>query len=495
MKKIAFLIIISQLLFGCKPEVSLKKPNLLFVFSDQQSFDMLGCYGNRQIITPEIDAFAEEGILFNHCVSNSPTCTPMRGILMTGQHGLYSGALVNDLQIVPGNGNYFAEVLGAAGYNTGYVGKWHLYGGDRFRPIPAGPYRYGFDDLFLSNNCTLDFTREGSFFWNEDGEKEKYNDWEWYGQTRQALDYIDEHAHEPFALFLSWHPPHNWDGLYGYGAPEDMLELYDPDSIQVRVGTPDTPELREMYQGYMALCSSIDKSFGDLLDKLDEKGIKDNTIIVFTSDHGDFLTSYNQKWHKSEPQALSCRVPLIIRYPETLESRKSDLIFGTFDFMPTLLGMMDLEVPESCQGLDLTEAIYTMNDDAVKSSPLYQYDHNWRGIYTCDYTYAFSVLPYDETDTISNCLYDRTVDPHEQENLFTSPDHLALKKSLHQQTLAWMEKFHDDGSEWTAVLEQILSPEEYALRIAGKAYPEGSGATGALKGRPVDVFRSGNVDQ
>lgn len=494
MRRSLIIILISQLLLCCNSKQEVEKPNLLFVFTDQQSFDMLGCYGNKQIKTPVIDEFAKEGVLFNHCVSNSPTCTPMRGILLTGQHALNSGAICNDLQIIPGNGNYFAEVLGAAGYNTGYVGKWHLYGGDRYRPIPPGPYRYGFDDLFLSNNCTLDYTRENSFFWNERGEKENLNDWEWIGQTKQALDYIDDHADEPFALFLSWHPPHNWNGLNGYGAPEDMLALYNPDSIKVRVGTKDTPEVRKMYQGHMALCSSIDKSFGDLLLKLEEKGIKDETIIVFTSDHGDFLTSYNQIRHKSEPQAVSCRVPLIIRYPEKLESRKSDLLFSTFDFMPTLLGLMGIECPETCQGQNLSEAICNKNDDGVKSVPLYQYDHNWRGIYTRDYTYAFSVLPNDEADTVSNCLYDRTTDPREQQNLFNSIDHQDLKVTLHEQTLAWMEKFGDDGSEWAIVLKKILSPEEYNLLFSGRAYFEGSGATGALKGRPIDIINPDNIN-
>ena len=119
MQRIFFIIIIAQLFLSCSSEEGEKKPNLLFVFTDQQSFDMLGCNGNKQIKTPVIDEFAKEGVLFNHCVSNSPTCTPMRGILMTGQHALNSGAISNDLQIVPGKGNYFAEVLSTAGYNTG----------------------------------------------------------------------------------------------------------------------------------------------------------------------------------------------------------------------------------------------------------------------------------------------------------------------------------------------------------------------------------------
>ena len=139
----------------------------MFVFSDQQSFDMLGCYGNRQIITPHLDALAAEGVRFNHCVSSQPVCTPFRGMLLTGQHPLRSGAFKNDVRIVPGQGHYFGEVLRDAGYRLGYFGKWHLYGGDRNRPIPPGPYRYGFDHEFLSNNCTLLFDAQHAYYWDD----------------------------------------------------------------------------------------------------------------------------------------------------------------------------------------------------------------------------------------------------------------------------------------------------------------------------------------
>lgn len=174
---------------------------------------MLRCYGNRQIVTPNLDRLASQGVRFNHCIANSPLCTPYRGLLLSGQHPLRSGAFENDFRMLPGeDGNYFGEMLRDAGYRTGYVGKWHLYGGDRVRPIPAGPYRYGFDHRFLSNNCTVVFDAERSYYWTEEGRRELYGDWEPYAQARQAMQFIDENADRPFALFLSWHPPHNWAG-------------------------------------------------------------------------------------------------------------------------------------------------------------------------------------------------------------------------------------------------------------------------------------------
>jgi len=184
------------------------RPNLLFVLSDQHSSDMLGCYGNRQVISPNFDRLAAEGVRFDHCISSSPVCTPYRGMLLSGQHPLRTGALDNDLRMLPGDGAYLGEVLRDAGYRTGYIGKWHLYGGDRVRPIPPGPDRYGFDDTFISNNCTVTFDEERAYYWDEQGNRTLYGDWEPYAQTRQALDFLDDQPTEgPFALFVAWHPP------------------------------------------------------------------------------------------------------------------------------------------------------------------------------------------------------------------------------------------------------------------------------------------------
>ena len=121
----------------------------------------------------------------------------MRGMLLSGQHPLKNGAFSNDVCMLPGKGNYFGEVLRDNGYRTGYVGKWHIYGGQRDRPVPAGPYRYGFDDVFLSNNCTLDFAPEVAFYYDQHtGEPVKFNQWEVYGQTQQAEQFIEESSQD-----------------------------------------------------------------------------------------------------------------------------------------------------------------------------------------------------------------------------------------------------------------------------------------------------------
>ena len=475
-----------------------QRPNLVFVFSDQQSWDMLGCYGNSQDKTPNLDRLAAQGVRFNHCISNAPICTPYRGLLLSGQHPLKSGAFENDVRMLPGEGKYFGEVLRDQGYRLGYYGKWHLYGGDRVRPVPAGPYRYGFDHEFLTNNCTLVYDQARAYYWDENGEKKLSGDWEPYAQTRQAIEFVDRHADKPFALFLSWHPPHNWGGGHdGYAAPEDCLALYDPAKLRLRTNVEDTPRNRRIYQGHLAMITSIDRAFGWLMQALRDKGVADRTIVVFTSDHGDTLHSHGFVHNKMRPEQESVRVPLLIRYPPLLRPRASDLLVGALDLMPTLLGMMRLPVPASCDGRDLHRAIAEGRDDAVESVPLFLSPLDFRGVYTRRHTYTFDTSGgttslYREmffqkpTGIVWNCLYDREADPQEMNNLYASPAHQALRERLHGQTLAWMQRFGDRGAPYEKLIRAVFTPEDREFRRQRNWNAFG----GVLRGRPQDLLLS-----
>lgn len=472
---------------GVLPAAKPTRPNLLFVFSDQHSWDMLGCYGNREIRTPHLDRLAGQGIRFNHCISTSPVCTPYRGMLMSGQHPLQCGAVSNDWQLLPGEGRHFGEVLRDAGYKTGYVGKWHLYGGNRQRPIPEGPHRHGFDGTFLSNNCHVNFKPGQCFYWNERGEKVRFDTWEQYGQTAQTLEFLDGcKPDDPFALFVSWHPPHNHCGM-NYPAPEDLLKLYDPEKLTLRPNCPDTPRNRQWYQGYMALVSSVDRCVGQLMKKLEDRGLARNTIVVFTADHGDLLNSYGTTQVKCRPEHEACRVPLIVRWPDGPVKRASDLLVGTLDLMPTILGMMGIAAPETCQGRNFREGIRTGKDDAVESVPLFILPGvGWRGVYAKDYTYSFErpgarKAPAGPGVTV-DCLYDNRTGRHQRENLFGSADHRALQKKLHEQTLAWMKKFGDTFVPWQTLQQKCLAHPEIPWKSPKQ--------TGELRGRPIDLLGS-----
>lgn len=428
-------------------------PNLVFVFSDQQAFDMLGCYGNDQIVTPNLDRFAQQGVRFTHCFSNCPISTPYRGMLMTGQHSLYNGTFVNDKPVVPGHGKKFVEVLRDAGYATAYVGKWHLLGGDRDRPVPVGEMRYGFDELFLTNNCHVNFNKGACFYWNDDGEKVFFDDWEVSGQTEQAIAYLDSRKYDdrPFALFVSWHPPHDWgkfkdeDGKmhYRYDAPQELMAYYDRDSIRMRPGVENTPDRRRMYHGHMAMATGVDLAFGRLMDKLKEMGVEENTLVVFTSDHGDMLEFSGAELPKQYPHDYSSRVPLILRMPGVLaEGDSSALLVGAMDLMPTVLGLMGLDIPKQCQGHDLSRAMISGDEDAVDYIPIWLYvGEGFRGVIPRDFT--FSTQPDGGSASLHNVLFDRNTDPCQLHNLYEDPAYAGKKEELVGLTRKWMKKYGD----------------------------------------------------
>lgn len=467
-------------LSGYAQDAPSSRPNLMFVFSDQQSHDMLGCYGNEQIVTPNIDLLAAEGVRFNHCVSSCPVCSPYRGMLLSGQHALHNGVISNDAQLLTDNGVGFGEALKQAGYRTGYVGKWHLYGGDRDRGVPPGAHRHGFD-TFLSNNCHLDYRPGHCFYFNDEGEKVFFDKWEPDAQTDQAIDFIDMHRDEPFALFLSWHPPHDHLGGRQYITQPEWMDVYDRNEIRLRPNVIDTPQVRQWYHGYMAMCTGLDAAFGRLMDTLRARGLDDNTIVVYTSDHGDHLNSNRRPWPKGFPEDASCRVPFIIRWPARLAGgATSDLLIGTLDLMPTLLRLMGVTPPRVCQGRDLAEDLLAGREDTVDSVPLFMLPLNWRGIYTHDHTYAVDTFA-EQHDLSFNVLYDRRRDPHQIDNVYYAPQRRDLRAHLHRKTLEWLDLFGDRF--WT---QQEIWP---ALGFeTGKL--SGPGVDSVAPDRPVDVMRA-----
>ena len=456
MKNIIFMVLFFLLSCGMEKREKDKQPNLLIVLSDQHSFDMLGTYGNTQIITPNLDQFASEGIRFENAFSNQPVCTPFRGMLMSGMHPLKNGAFMNDTPLIPNKTKLLAEVLKENGYQTAYIGKWHLLGGDRDRPIPEN-LRYGFDTV-LTNNCHVDFRAGKSFFWNQNEEKEFFGDWEVYGQTQQALQYLDDiDDDKPFALIVSWHPPHDWglfkgkDGKkhFKYDTLDELMALYNRDSIQLRSGMTSSQDIKRMYHGHMAMVSGVDKAFGMLMDKLKEKGIENNTLTIFSSDHGDMLESHDAKKPKQYVHDYSSRIPFIVKYPRKIEGGNSTkLLFSTLDIMPTSLGLLDITTDQKYDGVDLSKEILTGDEEAVSFIPMWiytRYNQNktaWRGVITKKFTFSFSQFENDSTN-IDNVLFDRINDPKQQVNLFYNPEFKTEKENLKKLTYGWMDQYND----------------------------------------------------
>jgi arylsulfatase A-like enzyme len=445
-----FVFLLVVLLMGCKKEEP-QKPNIIFVFADQWRVQDVGYNGNNVVKTPVIDKLSEESVVFTNAVSGCPVCCPFRASLLTGQYPLTHGVFYNDKPLNL-DAVSLAKVVKQAGYETGYIGKWHLNGhtpGEetfeaRLKFIPE-ERRQGFD-FWQVLECTHDYNN--SFYYEDSPERLKWQEYDAIAQTKSAIGYINEKSKgdKPFLLMLSWGPPH---APY-QTAPEKYQKMYSPDQIQIRPNVPD--ELREKARrdiaGYYAHISALDDCMKELLDAVSDAGIKENTIFVFTSDHGDMLYSHGNT-KKQQPWDESLGVPLLLRYPKKLGTAKKqiDMPINTPDIMPTLLGLSGIEIPETVEGTDYSNVL-TGEKQAENKAVLIQCPvpfHQWnykkggreyRGVRTARFTYVRDLKgPW--------LLYDKNLDPFQMNNLIGVDEYIFIQSDLEQQLQQLLEQTND----------------------------------------------------
>ena len=429
-----------------------KRPNVVFVFADQWRAQATGYAGNPDVKTPHLDRFAAQSLQFTRAVSNCPVCSPWRATLMTGQFPLTHGVFVNDVPI-SGEPKYLAECFKEAGYATAYIGKWHIDGHGRSSYIPR-ERRKGFD-YWKVRECTHNYN--SSLYYADTPEELYWDGYDASAQTRDAADYIRSREPEkPFLLMLSWGPPH---APYDT-APEAYRRLYDPERITLRPNVPDgkAEAARASIAGYYAHCTALDDCFAALLEALDNAGMREDTIVVFTSDHGDMLGSHGAT-KKQRPWDESILVPMLVRYPGLFgcEGRTVDNPINATDLMPTLLGLAGLNVPDTVEGHDFT-AYLSGRGPAPETAALielpvcfHQYAyHNggrdWRGLRTARYTY---VIDRDGPWM----LYDNERDPYQLENLVEADAYAGVRDELDLALRSRMQERADEfrpGQEYLA---------------------------------------------
>jgi arylsulfatase A-like enzyme len=408
-----------------------KRPNLVFVFADQWRAQAAGYAGDPNARTPHLDALAYQSVNFRTAVSGCPVCCPYRASLLTGQYPLTHGVFLNDAPL-DNRAVSIAQAYNSANYHTSYIGKWHLDGTHRTAFIPR-KRRQGFQ-FWKALGCTHNYNN--SAYYADDNIKLKWDGYDAIAQTREAQRYIRDHAPDgPFALFLSWGPPH---APY-HTAPEKYRAMFKPQDIILRPNVPeaDRDKAQKALAGYYAHIAALDDCIGDLAQTLDETGIADETIFVFTSDHGDMLYSHGGQ-KKQQPWDESIRVPFLLRYPAVLgpEGRVIDTPINTPDIMPTLLGLGGVEIPNTVEGMDFSNFLKGQADasDTVAliscPSPFGQWNRNrggreYRGVRTARYTYVRDLKgPW--------LLYDNIKDPYQLGNLCNQSAHAALQHELEQ---------------------------------------------------------------
>ncbi|MCY2952343.1 MAG: sulfatase [Planctomycetota bacterium] len=321
-----------------------RRPNVVFVFADQWRGQAVGYAGDANVRTPVLDKLSRESVRFTTAVATCPVCCPWRASLMTGRYPLTHGVFLNDVQLNR-EAVSIAQAFGGAGYRTGYIGKWHLDGRGRSSFIPR-ERRQGFEHWRVLE-CTHDYNR--SAYWGDEQVKRVWQGYDAAAQTQEARRYIREREKgRPFALFVSWGPPHNPYGT----APEEFRRMYEAGKLVLRQNVPREmeAEARRDLAGYYAHCSALDGCVGELLGTLKEEGLEEDTIFVFTSDHGDMLGSQGMM-RKQRPYDEAILVPLLVRWPR-VGRREIGEPMGVEDLMPTLLGLCGVEIPKTVEGRD-----------------------------------------------------------------------------------------------------------------------------------------------
>ena len=473
------------LAMGSSFAASAKSPNLVIVFPDQMQYFAMGFLGEIKVKTPNLDKFAAQGLLLTEAASNYPVCSPFRAMLMTGQYPFSNKVTSNctskmvkyDCELQT-KSICWSDLLKQNGYSLGYIGKWHL-------DMPRPPYincgnnkgdlkwnewcsperRHGFD--FWNAYGTYD-NHLNPMYWKTDAKRDGFYYAKEYGPKHEAdiaVEYIKNtdgkyrKKDAPFAMVVSMNPPHTGYNL----VPDKYKMMYKDMPMEKLVSRPDIPpegdhngkNYRNDIKNYLAQITAVDEQFGRIMDALKVNGLENDTIVLFTSDHGNCLGIHHQGT-KNNPYEESMRIPMILRWPGKIKAGKDDLLVSVPDIYPTLLDLLGLKsaVPSEVEGISLAETIISGKGPRPSSQLYMRVDPanpkgGPRGVRTHEYKLVIgSVAEKDDESTVAGniMLFDLKNDPYEMSNIANKkPD--IISRLVKEELVPWLEKAKDPWLE------------------------------------------------
>jgi arylsulfatase A-like enzyme len=420
-------------------------PNIVFILSDQWRKQALGFMNEDRVLTPHLDALAARSAVFTNAISTVPVCGPNRACLFSGKYSMNTGVLGNGCRLMPEH-QTFGEISKAAGYQTAYIGKWHL--GCDIKPdtgYVAPEYRHGFDFWYKSEHHQP--FRQPWFVGNDKESSFPGGDWEPDHLEEVASDFVTRRdKNKPFAMTLSFATPHTGGGPgmegrsipgranlpenYGYAAPGKYEALYVEGGSQyhrpVRENVEPIPDYEESkcVQGYFGAITAIDEAMGRFFQTLEKEGVLENTILVVSADHGEMMGSHKRMtkgiWYQE-----SIGIPMIVHYPAAVKPAQYSCVFNSIDLLPTLLGLSGLPNPGN---LDGTSFAPLLRGNAQKTPELafgayyrgsaagYNSGKGWRqfrSVYAERYTYLLTSDCFTNLAAARELLYDLQADPFE----------------------------------------------------------------------------------
>lgn len=437
-----------------------KRPNILFIFSDQQRWDTCGCYGGPAI-TPHLDACAREGILFNNSFTCQPVCGPARACLQTGKYATETGCFRNALAL-PQNEKTLAHYLNDAGYDTAYIGKWHLASTQNIDSPPHEPdisfekkavppeRRGGYTDYWLASD-TLEHTSHSydGYMFDANMQRVDFPDGRYRvdALTDYAIEYLTAHPKDkPFFLFLSFLEPHHQNDHNTFEGPKGSRERFADYPVPDDLRACDEGDWKNEYPDYLGCVASIDENVGRLRALLEKTGLAENTLVVYTSDHACHFRTRNSEYKRS-CHDNSIRTPCIITGPGFRGGRDYDELVSLIDIPPTVLRAVNVPVPQHMQGTPLQELIHghTQNwqDDVfiqISESEV------GRAVRTMQWKYGVTAPNLSGVNDpcadiyMETYLYDIVQDPCEQNNLVRDPAYEAVRAVLSERLIKRMNQ-------------------------------------------------------
>jgi len=467
-----------------------RRPNLLFLFADQLGYTRCGYAGDKKARTPNIDKLASQGVNFCNAVSNTPVCAAYRASLMTGKYTTTTGMVINELRMRTDH-KCFGHVLTGSSYQTAYIGKWHLYAnqlGNHYDPknsfVPPGPNRLGFDGYWAAYNFHHNYYN--AYYHTDTPDKIFYGKdvYEPDAQTDMMIDVIRKasKSNRPFAAFLSYGTPHDpWSANNvpkKYAGMFKDIEFPNPPNYKDkndkyadgwgRLNPGQRKELESWRRYYYAMTVNLDFNIGRLMDELERRGLARNTIVVFTSDHGEMFGAQGRR-AKNIFYEEAARIPFLIRWPKKIPSGiVSDACLSTVDIMPTILSLMGLNVPKDAEGMNLShcalggkgpepEAAFLQNTGACAA---WENGHEWRALRDKRYTYA--IYRVDKAEL----LFDNRNDPDQMQNLARDPKLKDTLEHFRRMLKGKMESLNDSFQACTWYRDKWTDGNRIILRGA-----------------------------
>lgn len=433
----------------------MSRPNIIFYFSDQQRWDTMGCYGQRLPVTPNLDRLAAEGTRFEYAFTCQPVCGPARACIQSGLYATQVNCHANHHILPEGMPDVLARRFNASGYQTAYVGKWHLASckGSSYRTEAVPPERRGgYQDWMVAD--ALEWTSHGYNGYLFDGEMKRH-DFVGYrvdAINNYAIDFIHRHMEkqkaqgtdQPFFLFVSQLDPHHQNDRGIYEGPDGSKKKFaDYDVPGDLVGAKG--DWRENYPDYLGACNSLDQNVGRLMDTLEAYGIADNTIILYTCDHGSHFKTRNAEYKRACHDGC-LRLPMIAWGGPFQGGHVVKDLVSLIDVPPTLLDCAGIPIPQQYQGRsmlglvsgeakDWPKSIYAQISEAQTARTVRT--SRWK---YCVKAPEFDIdAPYSDV-YVEDFLYDLENDPHERRNLVIDPAYADIRAELKEVLIGYMKK-------------------------------------------------------